>query len=240
MFRILEKMRFYTADNIRSKMKEVHGIVTRGLVQIVEKGKLKRSDILVSYLDNIGKSGAYYAKLYADENDIYFENIVERPQLLAALEKKRELGAVVFIDDFIGTGNSAAGYFSELAKHRIDILLNPTLRMFFVAICGFQSAKANVENAIAELGLPVIVRLCDPLDETEMCFSEVSRIFPDIEQRGKAKAIAYQHGIGLVKDAPLGYGDCQAPIVFENSCPNNTLPILWAETKGWFPLFKRL
>jgi len=37
----------------------------------------------------------------------------------------------------------------------------------------------------------------------------------------------------------LGYGNSQATVVFEQSCPDNTLPILWAKSRDWKPLFER-
>ena len=84
------------------------------------------------------------------------------------------------------------------------------------------------------------VHVCDPLDESAKTFSDKSRIFPDPLERAKAKKIAYEYGVQLVKNAPLGYGDCQSTVVFEHGCPNNNLSILWGESENWTPLFRRL
>jgi hypothetical protein len=40
--------------------------------------------------------------------------------------------------------------------------------------------------------------------------------------------------------SPLGFGDCQALVVFETGCPNNSVPILWKQTGEWQPLFPRV
>lgn len=45
-------------------------------------------------------------------------------------------------------------------------------------------------------------------------------------------------------DMKLGYGECALPIVLEHNTPNNSIPLLWAETDGSFgprvePLFRR-
>src|SRR5579875_1814968 len=242
MFQILQQLTFYDRDRIRQRLKEAHGIVTRGLVRRIEEKQRKRGDILVSYLDNPGKSGAHYARLYVEENDIYFENVVERGKLRQALGKSSPQ-ALVFIDDFIGTGKSASKYFARLADDCGELLLK-TRHIFFIAVCGFEEGRAAVEHTIAELGLSIEVRLCDPLPPSAHCFGDNSSTFPDPEQRERAKQIAYRYGLNIVKDMlsgvdPLGYGNCQATVVFEDSCPNNTLPILWAETSTWDALFKR-
>src|SRR5262249_28302653 len=109
MFRLLENIRFYSEDELRSKMTEAHGIVSRGLVERRSHRQVKRSDILVSYLDGPGKSGAHLARLYVDENGIYKDNLVELGQLRHALSCDG-IQAVVFVDDFVGTGDSACSY----------------------------------------------------------------------------------------------------------------------------------
>jgi len=251
MFKILQGLRFYTNSNIRAKMREAHNIVKRGLVWRIE-GR-KRNDIFVSYLDRPGKHGPTLAKIYADENGIYYENVIEKSKIGSVLkEKAKELPAfaLVFVDDFIGTGNSACDYFKELVSEHGEVLKKllkepgeipgtTKLQIFFIAICGFQEAQDKIEKALNELELPVEIHICDPLSEEDKVFSEKSKIFPDESERNEAKEIAYEYGIMLVKRAPLGYGDCQVAIVFEHNCPNNSLPILWAESKNFKPLFKR-
>jgi len=113
------------------------------------------------------------------------------------------------------------------------------LQVYFIAICGFQKAQNKVERKLEELKIPVKIHICDPLDDTAKIFSDKSPIFPDPTEREKAKQIVEGYGLQLVKNTPLGYGDCQAVIVFEHNCPNNSLPILWKESSKWKPLFKR-
>lgn len=242
MFKILQGLKFYSDDLIRAKMGEAHGIVRRGLIRRIEAGKRKRGDILVSYLDAPGKSGGgKYAKLYADENGIYYANVVERSKLAEVVSHKNALQAIVFIDDLIGTGRSAQDYLQRLAKESGQVLRDADLNIYFIAVTGFQDGLARVERTVDECNLPIKVHICDPLDSSAKCFDESSRILPDVSERSRAMKIAYEHGASIVKSNPLGYGDCQTCIVFPDSCPNNSLPILWAEADEplWRPLFKR-
>ena len=242
MFKVLQGLRFYSDDLMRAKTREAHGIVGRGLVRQIEKGKRKRGDILVSYLDSPGKSGGgRYAKVYADENGIYYRNVVERSKLAEVVSQREDLQALVFIDDFIGTGESAQAYFRRLAEESGQVLRQTDLKIYFIAVTGCQESQGSIEETIAQCDLPIEVHICDPLDSSAKCFSEDSLIFPDETERLQAMRIAQEHGARIVKHSPLGYGDCQTAIVFPDSCPNNNLPILWAESDKplWRPLFRR-
>ncbi len=242
MFRVLQGLQLYSDDLMRAKMGEAHGIVRRGLVRHMEKGKRKRGDILIGYLDSPGKSGGgKYAKLYADENGIYYGNVVERGKLARVVSQREDLQALVFIDDFIGTGGSAQDYFKDLAEECGQVLRESGLKIYFIAVTGFQESQSRIEKTIADHDLPIEVHICDPLDSSARCFGENSWIFPDESERLQAMRIAHEHGARIVKDNPLGYGDCQTVTVFPDSCPNNNLPILWAESDEppWRPLFRR-
>ena len=120
-------------------------------------------------------------------------------------------------------------------------MIGSGLTIYFIAICGFQDKKLEIEQYLDQIKLPVNVNICDPIGESSKCFSKNSTIFINEFDRNKAKEIAYEHGAKIIKKNYLGYGDCQTTIIFETNCPNNNLPILWAECDDptWYPLFKR-
>lgn len=246
MYKILKGLRFYTQAEVRERLHEAHGIVQRelidkGLLHVTREAQLKRSHILVSYLDSPGKSGASFAKLYADENRIYVDNVVERGRLASALQSRDDVQALVMLDDFVGTGKQATELLHPFADECGALLQAKGIQTFFIAVSGFAEAKANLTKYTTGGGLPPIsVHFCDTLGEADRCFSAVSRIFPEQEEMLKAREVAKEKGTRLEKNAPLGYGDSQAALVFFESCPNNTLPILWSSRSGWLPLFPRL
>jgi hypothetical protein len=195
----------------------------------------------VSHLGGVAKSGVRYGQLYADENRIYSDSVYERDKLGRALATLKDVSALVLVDDFIGSGQSAIETFRELSSEVKALLHRTEVVALYVAICGFESGRAKLEDALAQMDLPISVHLCDQLTEADKAFSDNSTVFADAETRRKAKDIAYAQGSRLVKNAPLGYADCQSLIVFDTNCPNNSLPVLWAERKDhqWKPLFKR-
>lgn len=239
MFTILSHLRFYSNGFVRRKMAEIHGIVQRGLTRYLHRGKLKRSDILVSYLDGPSKSGQDYARLYADEAEIYVANIVEKGQLEEALQQDA-IQALVFIDDFVCTGKSVVEYLLELDGQLAEIVLERQIKVVFVAVVAYKKGWQRIEELIEnEIEMPVISHVCELLGEEAECFGDRSDCFFDPDTREAAKQIAMQHGRSLEKKWPLGYGGFGLAVVFERRCPNNSLPILWKESTNWSPLFKR-
>jgi len=243
MFRILDSCIFYSAASCRSKLLEAHSIVKSRVVHVVEEGKQKRSDLIVSYYDHIGKSSAGYARMYADEASIYVDNVVEKGELIDVILTRSDIKALVFIDDIVGTGNSAIDFLTSIDSTLYPYLIEKNIQVFFIAIAGFTDGIKKVQDGLTKLNSEIRFHVCDTYDETFKSFSSKSKVFIDPSEREHAKTVAHRFGKILEKKWPLGYGDLEAAIAFENSCPNNSLPILWAEGKGslkWLPLFKRL
>ncbi len=118
-------------------------------------------------------------------------------------------------------------------------ILERNIIIIIGVITGFQEAKYKIDLYGKKERIPLSVKIIDPLNNESKCFDNNSLIYIRPIERDKAKNICYKLGIQLEKDHPLGYGNCQATIVFPNTCPNNSLPILWKETNFWNPLFKR-
>jgi hypothetical protein len=238
VFPILQGLTFYDGRLLRAKMREAHEVVRRDIRHRVEPRR-KRADILVTYLDGPAKSGARCAHLYADENNILAANVVEPSKVQQALTERRDVQALAVFDDFIGTGESAATGLRELAAKAGGLLRRDDFKIVLVAVTGFVEGKAQVEEAGEDLELPLVVHLCDPLDERDRVFSATSRFFPDEASRQAAHALVHATGQRLVKRDPLGHRGGQAAVVFDEGCPNNSLPVLWALARGWTPLFPR-
>jgi hypothetical protein len=196
--------------------------------------------VVVSYLGTVAKSGVRYAQLYQETNNIYHENVAEPRAIARALRANRDARAVVVADDFIGTGQSASEGLAAIAEQAGDEIRSSGAVFVLAAVAGFAAGVERVEQAARALDLPLEVFVGVPLGAGDRVFSDASVAFPDPDERGRARDVAYQEGRRLVKDAPFGYGELEAAVVFETNCPNNTLPILWAAAQDWTPLFPRL
>ncbi len=253
MFSLLENLRFYTQYNIRVKMKELFKRIISSMkatgykLEIVdtkekssrELALIKRRDLLVSYLDNVGKSGAEYAKLFADENEIFQQNVIEKSKIQNIISHNSEIKAIVFIDDFIGTGKSITKNLKILFEGNEGLMVKKGVSYHIGVVAGFQRGKYNIEEYISKHRYPVTIYISDILTEKDMVFNSESTVYSGINERNTAKDICYSKGANLVDYNELGFGDCQALVTFYNTCPNNTLPVLWKKTSNWNPLFER-
>jgi hypothetical protein len=244
MFQLLQGVRFYSSSAVRAKLREAHGIVVRelarrGIARREEQNARKRTDnMLLSYAGGAGKSGPFYTRLYADENSIYADRVIGPDGLADAISKSTDVHALVLVDDFLGTGRQAEGELAQFITRYGDLIREKELLVFFICVAGFVSAA---DRLIRKFRTSPFIRIhvCDPLAETDRCFNDESAIFPDPSSRVRAEEIARGQGALLEPKQPMGYGDCQASVVFEFNCPNNTLPILWKRGKTWEPLFPR-
>jgi hypothetical protein len=245
MFKILQNIHFYTDFEIKTKMSQLFNLVKKsfveaGTIRTIVGREFKRKDIIVSYLeDTPAKSGSEYAKLFADENNIFFKNIVAPDKLDRYLDTNKNINAVLFIDDFIGSGSSALDNIIRLAETYPRVFLNGELSFHYGVVCGFQEAKHKILQRMKRLKINLSIHMCDILDESDKIFDDSSKLFTAPSERYAAKAICYYRGAILEKNYPLGYSNSQSLIVFPKTIPNNSLPILWSENKDWKALFPR-
>lgn len=240
MFKLLTRLTFFDEDQIRLRLANLQQMIGRD-VGFRFEGKVARlHDILVSYLDSPGKSGFQYAKLYGEENKIYHENIQEPARAIRNAQGNKAFKALVFVDDFLGTGQSALGSLLSMRDGLVDLQRVRDVRIFLCVIAGFQKSASFVEEELGRKGLRVIVRIAEPLADADRAFSHSNSAFADSDECEKAKRLASDRGARLEPKHPLGYGESEALVAFERSCPNNTLPILWSSSSNWVPLFKRM
>lgn len=245
IFKILQNLHFYTDFELKTKMAQIFNQVKRsfieaGVVRTIKGKEFTRKDIVVSYLeDSPAKSGAEYAKLFSDENNIFFKNVVAPDKLDRYLDTNKNVNSVLFIDDFIGSGSSAIENITRLSETFPKIFQNPDLSFHYGVVCGFQEAKHKIIIRMKRLKINLAVHICDLLDESDKMFEDSSKIFTAPGERYAARTICYYQGSILEKNHPLGYGNMQSIVVFPKTIPNNSLPILWAENKEWKALFPR-
>ena len=240
MFDLLQSLNVYGRDLTREKMREAFGIVMREMPSGDSIGGYpNHRGILVSCLDESpAKGGVTMCRLFAGENGLHANSFVYASELQSAIARRRKVQRLVLIDDFSGTG----GTLEKALSSNMETLRNANskgIRIIIVAIAGFLRAHTRITEFIHSNGLDAVVHFCDSLGEEYMAFSDRSRVFPNPTDRSRARDVAEQKGVALFRHHPLGYQNSQALVVFDDHCPNNSLPILWSTEDGWPGLFPR-
>ena len=252
-FTLADNIKLYTNVEIDSILSSLYKKISASIRQRIGKRiiyagtktgkqlkKEKRKNLVVSYLDGPGKSGAEYAKKFADCNNILSKMVVEQKEVhTLLLDEDNKIDALIFIDDFIGTGKSLVSNFKSFYKNNEVIFQDQNLLVHIATIAGFHDSKAYVESQLTELYSSVWVHTEDLLGEADKIFSDKSKRFNNYGEKENIRVMSSIYGGKLSSKYPNGYGDCQSLIVFPYTCPNNTLPIFWKETNNWIPLFKR-
>ena len=237
---VIRHLRFYNSAEVRGRLAAAHQRITAGWLRQLKRGQAVFTDVLVVPLDEPGKTCGI---LYQSENQIHKANAVALSGLAQRLAAtKREIRAVVFVDNFVGTGESAIARFEALDPAvRSRIRANEILAAF-VCVSAFREGLERFEQWLRREELPVNVYPGEVLGDADRAFSSSSTIFEDAGERSSTRALFEELGRDIDAQHPLGWEDSQALIVFEASVPRNSLPHLWSEATGvrqWRPLFPR-
>jgi len=248
MYRLLLSMTVYDESTVRAKMKEALQIVTTGLRTKISPRQRVRRDIAVSYLETSqSKSGPSYCRLFRDQNKMSTDSFMTLEQIrrkVNAINIGRVATAgetfqrLVLLDDFAGTGGSLVSGL-ESASEILRLVEKAGIGIVLIVVAGFDSAYDSIVACIESIGVNVSVHFCDQYGDEDRAFSSESKMFLNESERTEARNVAESFGLRLEQKHPLGYGGTEALVAFYESCPNNTLPILWSHNNKWRPLFPR-
>jgi len=245
MLHLLEGLRYYTHEDVRERLRRLHGFVLRDLAAAGHEyrftgQKRHRDDILVCGLEGGGSGAGHLVKPYRDENAIYKDRVVDAGRVREALAGDGRVRAVVVVEDFIATGGNAQHQIKQLSRlWTADEPWPAGVPVYLLVICGFDKGVSRVQRTADALALPLTVHVADELGDHDRAFHEASTVFPDEADRERAREIAYERGVELEPKHPLGHEDSQALVCFEARCPNNTLPVLYKSNPNWDALFPR-
>ncbi len=250
LFKLLQHVRFFTEMEIRENLRLAHSLVLKSIPEFVRRSRAdRRKDVLVTYVDGPGKSGQFYASRYAEENLISSNCVVEMAGFGEKLDKLEadsdtSVNGLVIVDDIIGTGRSLTENLSEFLKAHHEALRLRNAFVMLVALCATAEGEYRLRGMLRKLdGISCDLRVCEPLGKERFAFPEGDKGFWDSpDEAAEAKALCVRLGSRVAKSAPLGYGQQGLLIVFPQSCPNNSLPILHASRSGeepWSALFPR-
>lgn len=190
---------------------------------------------IFSYIGYLSESSSYLLYPFRQECDIPVSQIVEpenlsRKKIDECLSKN---AALIFLDDFCGTGQTGLNFWKS---HAHDIKKNyPNIEIFYLALVAMNMGISRIRQ---HTGFSMICPVV--LTDEYRVFSDCSIVFSDEKRRRMAKEICETYGKCLEgKTYVCGYGNSQILVGFHHNIPDNTLPVVWSDNKDWFPLFKR-
>ena len=216
--KVLREIRYYSSHNIWS--------MTRNLANIVglEFASIPWNRVIFVPIGGPYSGSATLARVLRDTRMVSKKNI----KYMAELEKmsSAQLGALVFIDDFSGTGDSLKEWWVNIEP----IVLPKNVPFALGLLVLNYRARAVIEDFIDR------IYSIDELRETDNVFFEYSKQFSSKE---KSMLLRYCESTRCSDEYVRGYGACGLLLAFKHGCPNDALPILWHESATWQPLFKR-
>ena len=251
LFTLLQHLHFFDEQKIRHTLRTAHGMLRPILPEFIQKKRSQRRlDLIVTYVDGEGKSGQYYASKYAEENNIGTQSIISPANFVDHLnnyiEKHGMIAAIVIVDDIVATGKSFERNVLKFLSNNQELLLRINVPVTGIALTATPEGEQYVRSALTEIGwLDVDLRICELLAASNFAFSNEESFWRTSEEREEAKALCTDLGATIYHDAPLGFGNQGLLIVFPDTCPNNTLPVLHSYGQSgsaakWTPLFPRL
>lgn len=216
--KLLENLHYWNQEVVKEYCRRLyHSLQQRGIQNpcFVGWGSAAKSGAFISYYFRIANNLS---------SDIFF-NFTDITKLANS-----QFDAIVFLDDFVGSGNQVVTFWTNI-KHHLDGS-KKTPKTIYLGLAGFESGKRNIQEKTG-----IVIELGYQLTDLDQAFSPTG-IF-DYYEAQNAKDVMEKYGTSLFPEHPLGYAKSQALVAFFYNTPNNTLPIFWSAKNNWFPLFER-
>jgi hypothetical protein len=195
---------------------------------------------------NPSESGTHLLYYFRQENSlpknlfIHTHHIFKRYPDSSISIRFPNISRYVFIDDLCGSGSQAIEYSKDIIED-----LKATNRNAKTAYYVLFAIKDGIDNVRKYTEFDHVEAIFE-LDKTYECFNDNSRYFvnpPENIDNNNSKSFCEEYGTSLWRDCPLGYKNCQLLLGFYHNVPDNTLPIIWCDSKEngdyWSPIFRR-
>jgi hypothetical protein len=246
LLRRLKKEGYFNDAKIYTTFKRIHSLIiaeqgsSGQWAQLIQKRKM--SNIFVTSIGHEGKSGASLLYVYRQANQISASLTGTIEDAADFLKKANRPTVLVFIDDFIGSGNTCI----ETVRRFAELISKQQIEQsgHLICVATLVATRTGVAAVEAATDHQLRVFLGEELSSRHRAFSPDAGIFRSDKDRTEAEALCRSIGEVLEAKQPLGYDDCQALLTFPYRCPNNTLPVFHKigksyRGKEWLPLFPR-
>lgn len=217
--KLLLAFKYYSSKKVAYLVKELYKSVSSNL----RKPKEMIWFVPVGY---VAKSGSIIAYYFRTQNNLPQDRFIAPSDISTLPLTKDE--AVVFLDDFLGSGNQACQVWQNVV---IPTKKSADCQFAYAVLVGFQNGLENVRSCTGFKAFAVEI-----LTEEHLPFSPDATLFSSNAEKQNAKEIVQKYGSRLYPNHPLGYRDSQGLVGFFYSTPNNSLPIFWSTESSWKPI----
>jgi len=248
-YKLLKRLReggYFNESTKLKAFKELHKeiIVNEANIGDFAPRTEKRSvmNMIISYLDQTGKSGHACEYAYRRINNIHSRCAMSPEKIPNHIKKAKHKTPIIFTDDIVGTGGTIAKGFKLFSENMKNEGLDVT--DYNVYLATITATKTGIDFVNNETEGDIKILAWKVIDEKLKAFDTNAGIFKDNDERQSAKEMVKEIGKELEKGHPLGRNDGQLLIAFQHGCPNNTLPIFYKSGrtyrgKEWRPIFPR-
>ncbi len=224
-----------TGEKIKSSKKYDSNISrSHDLWKEEKKASRTRQDILISSIDEPHKSGTYLLRSFKSANKIV-NKIVSYEELTK--DKLEDYNIIFFIDDIIASGDQITNNIENKIISNKDLeefMKDDNKRIVIASIIANEEVIENLNEKYEDYNIEI--SSVDTFNVNNNYFE----IIKDNESGITNEINIIKKYCGNIeKKIPDGYGGYALLVVFCHNCPNNSLPVLWKETKDFIPLFKR-
>jgi len=249
LFELLKRTKVFSEAHIRERLRAAHSILRPSLPEFVTRRRgERRKDVVVTYIDGEGKSGASHASNYAEENRISADCVLSRAafgdQFRKHIEINQSPAAVVIIDDIAATGKSLASNICSFLDEFRSLLSGVKVRV--LTLVATEAAQSKILARIGEIDeVDIDFRSCEILPPEAFAFPDNATVWRSSEEEARARALCNDLGVRIYPRSPLGYGGMGLLVVVPTTVPNDSLPILHSRSRTssqhrWEPLFPRV
>ncbi|PEY68591.1 hypothetical protein COJ41_14910 [Bacillus thuringiensis] len=227
--RIIRNLNVLGFDDVNEAIKIAYSKLNRAAYK--EGSSISKKNTVYAGLGDASKSGSMISYHFRVLNGISENNFIHESHI--EMIKNKEIKNIVLVDDVIASGDTAVKEINKLRESLI--IINPELRVFLLAVCGM---KKGLDRINEEIGVNAFAAY--EYTEIDTITSLDSSFYNGInfDQRNVLKEKIIEYGKNTNKSG-LGYKGIGALIVFPYNTPNCTLPVVWGDTNGWIPLFRR-
>ncbi len=245
LFKILQQVKFVGDQEIREKFEHAHRRIRSKLPTFIKRSRAaRRDDIFVACGDGLGKSGAYYASMYLNVNEIASTNsgvVSEVVAAISSVESGKQVG-VVLVDDILGTGNNMIERVRALERQFSEAGIGTLIPLSIVVLYGTSEGEVAVREFLQHEMENADLEVCEIIHDDNIAFQKGLGFWDSEEEKDMAKSLVRNLGVRVQKRSPLGYGGQGLLLTFSRNCPNNALPILYKNGRGehiWRAIFPR-